>query len=61
MEGTSVTSIEVANSIPANYIGPPNRGDLSAFLGRVGHPKPKSQTIHSETASVHSTEDVIGV
>jgi hypothetical protein len=37
MEGTSVTSIEVANSIPANYIGPPNRGDLSAFLGRVGH------------------------
>jgi hypothetical protein len=37
MEGTSVTSIEVANSIPANYIGRPNRGDLSAFLGRVGH------------------------
>ena len=36
MEGTSVTSIEVANSIPANYIGPPNRGDLSAFLGLVG-------------------------
>src|SRR3954470_11372469 len=25
LEGTSVTSIEVANSIPANYIGPPNR------------------------------------
>ena len=37
MEGTSVTSFEVANSIPANYIGPPNQGDLSAFLGRVGH------------------------
>src|SRR6478736_1894126 len=37
MAGTSVISIEVANSIPANYIGPPKRGDLNAFLGRVGH------------------------
>ena len=37
MAGTSAISIEVANSIPANYIVPPKRDDLSAFLGRVGH------------------------
>lgn len=29
MEGTSVTSIEVANSIPANYIGPTHRRCLN--------------------------------